>query len=261
MALGGRVTDEPDDGFTLIELMIVMVVLGILAGIVILKVGTVREDAIRSSCASDIRTLATANLAYAASHDGENAPTIQALIDGDYIKSAPQSGVTFANGETNPASAAGCTGELAFTPDPTTSTSTTTTSTSTTTTSTTTTSTTTPPPAGMRVASIDADKADLGGSNWTTTLTVLVKDENDAVVSGATVTGSWDDGSTPASCDTGADGTCAFISGHSTALPSDTVTWTLLSIDKIGATMAASSTATVTCKRAGGSPCVVQVTI
>lgn len=248
MAPGGRVT-ERDDGFTLIELMIVIVVLGVLAGIVIVKVGTFREDAIRSSCGTDIHTLLTANVAYAASHDGNNAPTIQALIDGGYIESAPQSGVTFANGATTPASAAGCTGELAFTPD------------STTTAPPSSTSTTTPASSTLRVPDVQASKTDLGGDNWTTTLTVLVTDQDDGLVSGATVTGSWADGSTPAWCDTGADGACAFTSGHSTPNPSDEVTWTLLSIDKVGATMAASSTATVTCKRAGDSPCIVQVTL
>ena len=45
------------DGFTLIELLIEIVVLGILTVIVVLAIGTTRGDAIRSTCATRVRSI------------------------------------------------------------------------------------------------------------------------------------------------------------------------------------------------------------
>lgn len=51
-------------GFTLIELMIVVVIIGILSAIAIPGYNNVQESARRSSCRSNIRTLATAESIY-----------------------------------------------------------------------------------------------------------------------------------------------------------------------------------------------------
>lgn len=53
-----------DNGFSLIELLLVMLILGILAAIVVVSLGGLRDDADESACAADRRTLLQATEAY-----------------------------------------------------------------------------------------------------------------------------------------------------------------------------------------------------
>jgi len=56
-------------GFTLIELMIVVVIIGILAAIAIPKFTSIQEDAKRSACRSNLKNIATAEAMYYARLD------------------------------------------------------------------------------------------------------------------------------------------------------------------------------------------------
>ena len=53
-------------GFTLVELLIVIVILGILAGIVVFAVGNLTSNAQKNSCATEKSTIITADEAYKA---------------------------------------------------------------------------------------------------------------------------------------------------------------------------------------------------
>ncbi|WP_309398675.1 type II secretion system protein [Cerasicoccus maritimus] len=62
---------ESHSGFTLVELLAVMAIVGVLASILIPVVGTVRQSAKRSVCASNLRQLSSASLLYSNDHNGD----------------------------------------------------------------------------------------------------------------------------------------------------------------------------------------------
>src|SRR5947208_8693824 len=53
-----------DEGFTLIELMIVIVILGVLAGIVLFAVGGITDRGTSAACKTDVSTIETGVEAY-----------------------------------------------------------------------------------------------------------------------------------------------------------------------------------------------------
>lgn len=83
-----RTKQANDEGFTLVEMLIVIVVLGILAGITVFGVSTFRSDAQASACDADFKMVQVASEAYAAKTGGYPA-NIAALTGGGYLKSTP----------------------------------------------------------------------------------------------------------------------------------------------------------------------------
>lgn len=61
-----------EQGFTLVELLIVIVILGILAGIVVFAVGNLTESASTNACGTEADTVQTAIQAYRAQNEGRN---------------------------------------------------------------------------------------------------------------------------------------------------------------------------------------------
>lgn len=72
-ALERRANDEAD-GFSLIELLIVIVILGVLATVVVFSVRGITDRGQDNACAQDARTLATAVEAYFAQEGSSTIP-------------------------------------------------------------------------------------------------------------------------------------------------------------------------------------------
>ncbi len=85
----------------------------------------------------------------------------------------------------------------------------------------------------LHVGNLTATKA-IKGSKWSATVTITVLDQNNAVVSGAIVTGAWSGAKTgTATCTTGTTGTCAVTASSMTGT---SVTLTVTNLAKTGYT-------------------------
>jgi general secretion pathway protein G len=74
-------------GFTLVELLIVIVIMGILAGIVVFAVGNLTDNANTNACATEKKTQETALEAYKAQTG--SYPANAAALKPNYLKEVP----------------------------------------------------------------------------------------------------------------------------------------------------------------------------
>lgn len=89
-----RSTTQRDEGYTLMELILVVLILGVLASVVIFAVSDVRADAAESGCGMDDRTLGSAAEAYFAQNGSTAIPATgtdddrfeRTLVDGGYLR-------------------------------------------------------------------------------------------------------------------------------------------------------------------------------
>ena len=75
-------------GFTLVELIVVVTVLGILAAVVVFSVTNVSTNAQSSACKTDAAEIRTAIAAYQAQNGSTTQPTMTQLVTGNYLQSA-----------------------------------------------------------------------------------------------------------------------------------------------------------------------------
>jgi general secretion pathway protein G len=96
--------ETQDKGFTLVELLIVIVILGILATVTVFAVTGITNKGKQSACNSDAKTIQTAEEAYSANH-GVYTNNLQTLVDDGLMHSASTKFTvnTYASGAAIPA--------------------------------------------------------------------------------------------------------------------------------------------------------------
>ena len=80
-------------GFTLIEMLVTLVVLGVLVAIVVFGLAQFRGDSLNAACHADLKIVTTAANAYEL-QEGRYPSTLSDLKDNGYVQDPP-SGVTY----------------------------------------------------------------------------------------------------------------------------------------------------------------------
>ena len=81
--------NKQDKGFTLVELLIVIVILGILATVTVFAVRGITERSQENACDVELRALDTAVEAYYVDNDQVFPTSLAALESGGYVKDVP----------------------------------------------------------------------------------------------------------------------------------------------------------------------------
>ena len=81
---------KSNQGFTLVELLIVVLILGVLVSIAVTVYLSANKNAMKNTCKTNLRTIYSAQSTFAAANDGRYAIDIDELVDGDSLKVEPR---------------------------------------------------------------------------------------------------------------------------------------------------------------------------
>jgi general secretion pathway protein G len=87
-----RAAAAEESGFTLVELLIVIAILGVLAGVVVFSVAGITDDGKTAACKTEARTVRTAQEAYFAKSTASPkiySPNAQGLKDANLLGGTP----------------------------------------------------------------------------------------------------------------------------------------------------------------------------
>jgi prepilin-type N-terminal cleavage/methylation domain-containing protein len=104
-------TSKKDKGFTLVELLIVIVILGILATVTVFAVRGITDKGQTSACAADKKTLEVAVESYFAQNGGTTIPGADAeatLVTAQLLRSASPTFDVAADGTVSPTDGGKC---------------------------------------------------------------------------------------------------------------------------------------------------------
>jgi prepilin-type N-terminal cleavage/methylation domain-containing protein len=87
--------NKQDKGFTLVELLIVIVILGILATVTVFAVGGITDRATENTCAVEFATVQTAVEAFFVDSGGTGYPASIAALSPDYLREPPTNTFTY----------------------------------------------------------------------------------------------------------------------------------------------------------------------
>jgi len=102
--------NKQDKGFTLVELLIVIVILGILATVTVFAVRGITTRGQENACGVEKRTIETGAEAYFA-QEGEVAASLTVLVDEGYLKEDPSARWVFDAGDATTAATVEGTGD------------------------------------------------------------------------------------------------------------------------------------------------------
>ena len=77
-----------ESGFTLVELLVVIVILGILSAVAVFAVGGITDKGKASACLADVKSVETASEAYYAKNSAY-AADVAALVTAKFLRQAP----------------------------------------------------------------------------------------------------------------------------------------------------------------------------
>jgi prepilin-type N-terminal cleavage/methylation domain-containing protein len=94
-------------GFTLVEMLVVIAILGILAAVAVFALGGTSDKSKEAACKTDKQTVQAAADAHAAANNGTYPANVAELVTEGYLRSAPSGGYSFTiNGTTGAVTAA-----------------------------------------------------------------------------------------------------------------------------------------------------------
>ncbi len=94
-----RQARRDDSGFTLIELVIVILILGVLAGVVVFSVRGISDRGSLAACRTEVRTVETA-IEAARANTGNYPATVHDLVGGGFLREDPSGSSNIAPGTT-----------------------------------------------------------------------------------------------------------------------------------------------------------------